>query len=244
MKRYIMIGLLAVFVSCKTETQQNVALPDAKHLLDVAVEKAGGDLFYNAEITFRHQGIAYKSHRSDAVFSLQRFLPDTLRTVDILSNSGMVRLQKSEQVPLDSTNTKNYAAAIEKIHFLATAPFGYLKKADSLTYLGEVVLADKSYHKIFQQRENGEALVYWIATETLEMHYLAHRFHTDRMQLRFLEVIQPNTIEGIRFKNYRVYRPKDPKTALTDLDQAFEAAAMHRLSDVVFQNIAVTVFEN
>lgn len=239
-----MIGLIVVFVSCKTETQQTVTTPDAKQLLDVAVEKAGGDLFYNAEITFRHQGIAYKSHRTDAVFSLQRFLPDTLRTVDLLSNGGMVRLQNSEQVPLDSVQTKNYGAAIEKIHFLATAPFGYLNKTDSLDYMGEVVLADKGYHKVFQQRENGETLVYWLATENLEMHYLAHRLQTDRMQLRFLEVIQPTTIEGIRFKNYRAYRPKDAQTALTDLDQAFEAAAMHRLSDVVFQNIAVTVFEN
>jgi len=244
MKRYIIIGLLAVFASCKTDTKQAVAIPDTKRLLNLSVEKAGGDLFYKAEITFRHQGIAYKSRRVDTGYSLQRFLPDTLRTVDILSNNGMVRLQKSEQVPLDSVQKKNYGAAVEKVYFWLTAPFGFLNTSDSLDYLGEVVLAEKQYHKISHQRQKGDVLVYWINTETFAMEYLAHRLDTDRRQLRFLEVIQPNTIEGIRFKNYRAYRPKDPKTALADLDQAFEAAAMHRLSDVVFQNIAVTVLEN
>jgi len=244
MKRYILILLIVVFGACNTENKQTATPPNAAQLLNLAVEKAGGDLLYNAEITFRHQGILYKSHRKDTVFSLQRYLPDSLNTVDIFSNNGTVRLQKSEQVPLDSVQTKNYGAAIEKVHFWVTAPFGFLNASDSLDYRGEVVLAEKQYHKISHQRQNGDALVYWINTETLEMEYLAHRLHTDRRQLRFLEVIQPNTIEGIRFKNYRAYRPKDPKMTLTDLDQAFEAAALHRLSDVVFQNIAVTVLEN
>ncbi|MBA3985704.1 MAG: deoxyribose-phosphate aldolase, partial [Flavobacteriales bacterium] len=88
----------------------------AKDILDKTIEVAGGERYDNAEIDFTFRNIKYKSIRQNGRFSLQRFLPDTLNTVDILTNDRFTRLQKNEKIVLADTTTFKYMESVNSVH--------------------------------------------------------------------------------------------------------------------------------
>lgn len=240
--RFILLFLFIAIVSCKTEKQEL----SVQQIIDKAIENAGGDRYNNAEIDFTFRNIKYKSIRQNGRFSFQRILPDTLNTIDLITNEGFLRIQNEEKVSLHDTTAVKYAESVNSVHYFVQLPFGLNDKAVNKKLLGEVTIKDKSYYKIevtFDEEGGGvdfqDIFLYWISKDDFTVDYLAYKFFTNQGGIRFRESYNPRVIEGIRFVDYRNYSPKDSNIDFYNIDELFDNGELKKLS--VIENKQINV---
>jgi len=238
--------LVLLFMSCNQKPKELTA----KDILDKTIEVAGGERYDNAEIDFTFRNIKYKSIRQNGRFSLQRFLPDTLNTVDILTNDGFTRLQKSEKIVLADTTTFKYMESVNSVHYFVLLPYGLNDAAVHKKLLGETTIKNKEFYKIevtFAEDGGGvdfeDVFIYWISKEDFTVDYLAYQFFTDDGGIRFRESYNPRMIEGIRFVDYNNYRPQDSLATLQQMDALFEADTLILLSKIETEKVAVRILK-
>lgn len=239
----IVLGLVIIFfLGCKQKEKEMTA----QQIVDKAIEVSGGEKYKNAEVTFTFRNIKYKSLRQNGRFSLQRLLPDTLNTLDIITNEGFTRLQKSDKVMLEDTIAVKYAESVNSVHYFAQLPYGLNDEAVQKKLLGEVSIKGKEYYKIevtFSQERGGvdfdDIFLYWIAKDDFTVDYLAYKFFTDGGGIRFRESYNPRVIEGIRFVDYINYRTKTADADFYNVDKLYEAGELIKLSLIEKENIRV-----
>lgn len=229
-------------MACKGEDKELTA----QHIIDKAIEKAGGDRYNNAEITFTFRNIIYKSIRQGEQYSLQRILPDTLNTTDIITNSGFTRFQKNEKVQLADTTAFKYYESVNSVHYFMQLPYGLNDPAVKKRLLDPVTIKGKDYHKIevtFEEEGGGvdfqDIFLYWISKDDYTIDYLAYRFFTDQGGIRFRESYNPRVIEGIRFTDYKNYRSQSTDIDFYKIDEAYERGELIELSDIKKEKINV-----
>ncbi|PKP24717.1 MAG: deoxyribose-phosphate aldolase [Bacteroidetes bacterium HGW-Bacteroidetes-2] len=246
MKQFCIALSMVLCLSCK-EKPVNL---DAQSIVDKAILIAGGDRYDHAEMDFTFRNIKYKSIRQNGTFSLQRFLPDTLNTIDILTNDGFIRLQKSEKIPLADSIAFKYMESVNSVHYFVQLPFGLNNPAVYKKLLGESTIKNKNYYKIevtFSEEGGGvdfeDVFLYWISKDGFTLDYLAYQFYTGKGGIRFRESYNPRVIEGIRFVDYNNYRPKDTLANLYEMDVLFEANALELLSKIETENVSVRLLK-
>jgi hypothetical protein len=113
-------------------------------------------------------------------------------------------------------------------------------------YLGEAIVKGQPYHKIeitFRKEGGGEdyrdIFIYWIHQKRNTMDYLSYQFFTDGGGMRFREVCNQRTINGIRFADYRNYKPQSGRFELADYDRLFESGKLQEISQIILENISV-----
>lgn len=240
--RYLSLIFLIVLMACKDEVKELTA----QDIIDKAIENAGGDRYNNAEITFTFRNIIYKSIRQGGEYSLQRILPDTLNTTDIITNSGFTRIQNNEKVQLADTTAFKYFESVNSVHYFMQLPYGLNDPAVKKRLLDPVTIKGKDYHKIevtFEEEGGGadfqDIFLYWISKDVYTIDYLAYRFFTDRGGMRFRESYNPRVIEGIRFADYKNYRPQSTDIDFYKIDEAYERGELIELSDIKKEKINV-----
>ncbi len=240
--RFILLFLFIAIVSCKSEKQEL----SAQQIIDKTIENAGGDRYNNAEIDFSFRNIKYKSIRQNGHFSFQRMLPDTLNTIDLITNEGFLRIQNEEKVNLHDTTAVKYAESVNSAHYFVQLPFGLNDEAVNKKLLGEVTIKDKNYYKIevsFDENGGGvdfqDVFLYWISKDDFTVDYLAYKFFTNQGGIRFRESYNPRVIEGIRFVDYRNYSPKDSSIDFYNIDKLFEKGELKELSLIENKQINV-----
>lgn len=242
MKYYLVLLLSSVMLSCQTNND-----PNAQEIVDKAIAQAGGERYFKSKIEFDFRDRNYCAVRNDDDFKLERqTFEDTLVTTDILANSYFLRLQNEDQVALaDSTRTK-LSNSVNSVHYFAVLPYGLNAPAARKTYIGKVTLKNKDYHKIkvtFSEEGGGtdfdDVFLYWIDTENFHVDYLAYEFHVDGGGMRFREAYNDRMVNGIRFVDYRNYKPIDREIPFMDLDKAFEASQLELLSNIELENVIV-----
>ncbi len=234
--------IILLLISCK----QTITDYTAQEIIDKTIETAGGALYEKAEILFTFRGIHYKSIRNNGMFSLQRILPDTLNTIDLLTNDGFMRLQKSTQVNLADSLKVNYSESVNSVHYFMQLPYGLNGPAVNKKLLPSVTIKGKDYYKVevtFNQVGGGidfeDVFLFWISKESFTVDYLAYLFYTDEGGIRFRESINPRVIEGIRFVDYNNYRPHTKEIDFYSIDQWFESDSLIPLSVIEKHNIRV-----
>ncbi len=242
--KYLSLLFLIVLVACKGEEK----VLTAQDIIDKAIENAGGERYNNAEITFTFRNIIYKSIRQNGQFSLQRILPDTLNTTDIITNTGFARIQKNEKVQLPDSLVIRYSESVNSVHYFMHLPYGLNDLAVKKRLLDPVTIKGKDYHKVevtFEEEGGGvdfqDIFIYWISKDDFTIDYLAYRFFTDQGGIRFRESYNPRVIEGIRFADYKNYRTQTTDVDFYRVDELFERGELIELSDIKKEKINVKI---
>ena len=242
MKYLSLIAILCLTLSCQEESAV-----DPQDIIDKAIAQAGGERYYNSKIEFDFRDRNYCAVRDDEDFKLERqMVKDSVVTTDILSNSFFLRLENEEHIPLaDSTKTK-LSNSVNSVHYFSVLPYGLNDAAARKKYLGQVTINDTNYHKIevsFAEEGGGtdfdDVFLYWINTKTYHVDYLAYEFHVNGGGLRFREAFNDRTVNGIRFVDYKNYKPNNMDAKLHDLDKLFESSELELLSKIELENVKV-----
>lgn len=241
--KYLFLTVLPfLFISCKESPQQLTA----QQVVDQTIKASGGRLYESAEITFTFRNIIYKSVRQNGRFSLQRILPDTLNTMDIITNDGFHRIQNGEKVILADTIAFRYMESVNSVHYFMNLPFGLNDPAVHKKLLDPVMIKGKDYHKIeitFTEDGGGvdfeDVFLYWISKDDFTVDYLAYQFFTNDGGIRFRESYNPRVIEGIRFVDYKNYRPEQKDIDFYKVDELYENDALIELSLIEKEKINV-----
>ncbi len=253
MRLMFLVILSLTLFSCKNEsTSRNDNLLSAEEIVNKAIEVSGGNAFSNSEIHFDFRDISYSAIRNNGLFRLERFfkndLQDSIR--DVLSNEVFKRYVNGNQIIVPDSLATLYAASVNSVHYFSVLPYGLNDEAVNKTLVGEEAIKDKLYYKIkvtFDENGGGEdhedVFIYWININNFEMDYLAYSYNEpDGKGLRFREAYDIKYLKGLRFANYRNYKPKLDDTSLLNLDIAFKNDELDLVSIIELKNISVTLF--
>lgn len=245
MKFNIAIFLIFIaLVACKPKTEEL----NAQKIVDLAIETSGTENFRNSIVSFNFRNKKYTSQGNceDFVYSreflnLKISLKDVFRPQEKLKRYVRDTLKS---IP-DSTATK-YAESINSVIYFVQLPFRLNDDAVNKTYKGQDSIKGKAYHKIavnFDQKGGGtdyqDNYLYWFNVETYKLEYLAYSFVVNGGGIRFREAYNERYIEGIRFVDYKNYKPKTEDIELENIAKAFEDNDLKLLSTIENNTIKV-----
>ena len=239
MKYLYLFFALFLVSSCGEDT--------AHEIVDKSMVASGSNYIEGKRISFYFRDYYYESFRKDGQYELIRRKTDTTGTVkDVLSNNGFQRYINEKPVSLPDSMAVKYSESVNSVHYFAYLPYGLNDASVHKELLGEVTLFGRDYYKIkiwFDEEGGGEdyedIYVYWIDKQTFTIGYLAYLFHVDGGGLRFRDAYNERTIKGIRFADYRNFKPKNPNASLYSLDSLFIEDELELLSTIELKNIKV-----
>ena len=236
--------LVLVFLSCKDNNQSKVS---AQTIIDKSIEVCGGDLYKSSHFSFDFRDKTYVLDPSDGKRIMKRISKtDSSLIVDVRMPSDFQRFVNDSLVVVPDTMAIKYANSINSVHYFAYLPFGLNDRAVRKELLGTVSLKGESYHKIkitFDQKGGGDdfddTYVYWFNKKTFKPDYLAYEFHVDGGGMRFREAYNERYKGGIRFVDYKNYKPKDLSVSILKIDSLFEKGELELMSRIELKAIHV-----
>lgn len=246
----MIIVVCFVLIGCKNETKKST--PNAELLIEKAIEVSGVTLVSNAEIDFDFRAIHYKAKRNGGVFELSRTITRNDSVIhDVYSNSGFNRFINDSLVHVSAEDEAKYISSVNSVHYFSVLPFGLDDEAVNYRFIDSTLIKNKPYHVIeitFDEVGGGEdfqdVFVYWIHRETFKIDYLAYKYFTEGGGLRFREAYNEREFKGIRFVDYRNYKPETKLVQLTELPTLFESGNLELLSTIELENINVRLIDN
>lgn len=269
MKKIITLLLLIVtLIACKNDPKpEKVEAQEEKsnkmpppqdggkgaQIMNTVIDSAGGNRYETATIEFKFRDAIYKSTRNCGMFELSRKKQDSSgnETLGTVNNIGFTYYKNGEEEILADTTANNYKNSINSVHYFVQLPFGLNDPAVRKELVAEDSIQGKAYYEIqvnFAQEGGGEdfedTYMYWVNKDSYTVDYLAYSYHVNGGGMRFREAINPRTIEGIRFVDYKNFEPKTNTTpALQDLDDLFEKNELELFSTIENKDIKVEVLE-
>jgi hypothetical protein len=222
---------------------------DANSIINKSIEVSGSQFLKQSTIGFEFRGRQYAANRFGGKFTLSRLTissPDTI--FDVLDNNSFNRFINGKQIKVSVSMSSKYSASVNSVHYFSVLPFGLNGRAVNKTYLEAVEINEKPYHKIkvtFDEEGGGEdfedVFIYWVNSDTFKIDYLAYSYaEDDGMGLRFREAYNERYIEGIRFVDYKNFKPLNNGVPLENLDLLFEKKELELLSTIELENIIVS----
>ena len=245
MKYFITLLLSFLLFNCNDNKTEVI---DANKIIDESIQVSGGHKIDTSVIEFNFRDINYKATRLGGKFKLERVFLDSIGEIrDVLSNNGLDRYINESFVNLPDSMATKYSASVNSVHYFAVLPYGLDGKAVNKTYVNEVDIKGKSYHKIkvtFNEEGGGEdfedVFMYWVNTVTSKVDYLAYSYNEDDGKgLRFREAYNERYVKGIRFVDYNNYKPKDNTSKLEELDKQFIDNKLELLSKIELKEVTV-----
>lgn len=242
-----------ILFACTSENDGNKKeVDEAQEIVDLAIEKSGGERFLKATIDFDFRKLHYRSEREGGKYTYYRVREDsTGKTEDILSNDGFIRKINGEEAFVHDTMAIKYSNSINSVIYFALLPYGLNDPAVNKEYLDKVELDNISYHKIkvtFDEEGGGEdftdIFIYWINKDSLTIDYLAYEFFTEGGGQRFRKAINPRYVEGIRFVDYLNFKPVEEGMKIDNIDSLYKAEKLDKISEIILENIQVELKEN
>lgn len=244
--KYVLILTFSLLLFNCNEKQSKVI--DADNIIKQSIVSSGGSRLDVSVVEFDFRDIHYKANRFSGKFELLRISKDSINVItDHLSNSGFTRYINDSLVSVPDSMSTKYAASVNSVHYFSVLPYGLDGKAVNKTYLNDIVIKGKSYHKIkvtFSQDGGGEdfedVFIYWVNTETKKVDYLAYSYNeVDGKGFRFREAYNERYIKGIRFVDYNNYKPKATDIQLKNMDKMFIKKELELLSKIELENVSV-----
>ncbi|TJY36057.1 DUF6503 family protein [Pontimicrobium aquaticum] len=236
--------LMVVVTSCKQEKALT-----AQEIVDKAIEVSGGEKYKASTISFDFRDIHYKAIRNNGMYQYERVFNDSLGKInDVLSNDGFKRFINEKQVKVVDSMAAKYTRSVNSVHYFVVLPFGLNDAAVNKEYIGDATIKNKGYYKIkvhFNQEGGGDdfedVFMYWINKEDFKIDYLAYSYMDSptELGLRFREAYNERYVNGLRFVDYKNYKPEDGILDLIALDSLFESGKLKLLSKIENVNIEV-----
>jgi hypothetical protein len=243
-KNVIVFYLFVIFVlSCSQEYKL-----DAKVIIDKSIKSSGTELVANSTIQFDFRDKFYFAKRYEDDFLLARISANGSDSiVDLLSNEGFERAINDEVIHLEDSMASKYSSSVNSVHYFSVLPYGLNDAAVNKTYMEDVMVKGTNYHKIkvtFNQAGGGEdfedEFIYYINSNSFKIDYLSYSYNEDDGKgLRFREAYNERYIKGIRFVDYKNYKPKNKVETLENMERLFEKDSLELLSKIELKNIKV-----
>lgn len=245
MKRLFAAFLMFSLVACKESPKTDMT---AQEIVDRSIEDSGGKLYQDFNTSFYFRDRRYISENVDGRKVLKRitFL-DTVTITDIRTDTLFQRFMNDSLVDLNDSIANRYSNSVNSVHYFARLPFGLNDGAVNKELMGEETIRGKDYYKIkvtFAKEGGGkdfdDTYVYWFDKQTFKPDYLAYDFHVNGGGQRFREAFNERYVNGIRFVDYKNYKPKDKGSGILEIGQLFEKGELELLSNIELEKIEVT----
>ncbi|WP_298476453.1 DUF6503 family protein [uncultured Maribacter sp.] len=245
MKIVVTSLLVVFFMSCKTNEKESIK---AQSIIDKSIEASGGNLHIKNRTSFVFRGRKYVSEPKKDGFRLSRiYIQDSMEIEDVKYGDMVKRSAGGSVMRLHDTLSKAYANSINSVHYFSKLPFGLNDAAVRKKSLENVFLNGSEYYKVeitFQEDGGGDdfedVYVYWINAKTYLPDFLAYSFTTNGGGRRFRVAFNERYINGIRFVDYKNYKPKNAKYPVKNLDIPYAKKELDLLSTIELKEIEVT----
>mgnify|MGYP001820060540 CR=1 FL=1 len=242
--RTLIILVLVGLASCKQNKTPGLS---AQQIVDKSIEVCGGGFYKTSNISFDFRNRKYILERKNGKKVLKRIQKnDTLDLVDIKTNSSFERYSEGKLVRLPDSLVNSYGNSVNSVHYFAYLPYGLNDPAVHKEYLGDVVIKGKEYHKVkitFSEENGGDDFddiyIYWFNRKSFKPDYLAYEFHVDGGGLRFREAYNERIVQGIRFVDYKNFKPKKDNQSIFKIAQLYLKGELELLSKIELKNIKV-----
>ena len=232
--------LLAGIFSCDRS-------PDVQEIIDRAIEVSGGERYKTHSFEFFFRGRMYRLTRENGERMLWRHtFTDSGEVLDKKTPKGLERYWEGRRIPIADSMARKFGNSVNSVHYFAYLPNGLNDKAVKKEWLGQSNVKQQGYDVVqisFQQTGGGEDFEdifhYWFNQETGKPDYLAYEYHTDGGGIRFRVAGNERYVNGIRFVDYKNYKPVKKRVALHQLDSLYEAGALELLSEIKLDSIRV-----
>jgi hypothetical protein len=220
---------------------------NVQKIIDTSIEVAGGDLYKTSNISFRFRDIDYVLEQQKSKRTLKRIqYTDSGMVTDIKQGNSFERILNEVPIQVSDSMATVYGNSVNSVHYFALLPYGLNDAAVRKELLGTKQIKGQDYYKIkvtFEQEGGGndfeDVYLYWIDQKTFKPTYLAYEFHVNGGGLRFREAYNERYVNGIRFVDYRNYKPTG-KAKITQIDALYEKGELELLSDIKLENIEVS----
>ncbi len=240
---FYIIFLLLVTASCTKPA------PTAQEIVDKAITTSGGEVIANSSIYFKFRKYYYRATRKDGLRTLERCTDASCQVQqDVIKDNGeFVRFRESAPIPIPDSMKSRYASSVNSVHYFSVLPYGLNDPAVHKSLVDETTVKGQPYYRIkigFAQEGGGEDFqdeyMYWIHKNHYTVDYLAYNYQTSEGGTRFREAYNERVINGIRFVDYRNYKPKTKFPPLDTLDVLYENNNLDLLSIIELEQIDVT----
>ena len=236
----ITICFLLVATACK-EAQS------PQDLVNRAIEVSGGEGYTTNSFEFTFREKEYRLTRENGRRILWRHtMTDSGVIVDKKTDTGFERYFSNERLVIPDSMARKYGNSVNSVHYFAYLPYGLNDAAVIKRNLGERTVNGQSYQKVeitFREAGGGEdyedVFVYWFNNATGKPDYLAYTYHTDGGGSRFRVAFNERYVNGIRFVDYKNYKPKEKGVPASQMDSLYEAGALELLSEIKLEEIRV-----
>lgn len=222
--------------------------PTAQEIVDRAIIAAGGDQIAAASIHFKFRDYFYRAKRHSGLRTLERCTDrECQEQRDVIKEDGaFVRFRESAPTITPDSMKGRYANSVNSVHYFSVLPYGLNDTAVSKSLMEKTTVKGEPYYKIkvtFAQENGGtdfqDEYLYWIHQATYAVDYLAYNYQTSEGGTRFREAYNERVINGIRFVDYRNYKPDTQYPPLDQLDSLFEKNKLDLLSTIELEELSV-----
>lgn len=250
MRNYSLYSLvLAGFVclaSCGDEKQKL----SVDQVIQKTIERHGGEKYDNMEVEFDFRKRHFRAKISGGQYVYERTFRGTEGLVtDVWSNDKFKRMIDQKEIKLDQQNLRTYRTATNSVIYFALLPFHLDDPVVNRQLMRSVEINGKTYYKVemtYDENAGGEdfenVYVYWINKDDFTIDYLAYSFNINGGGVRFREAYNQRDVKGIRFQDYRNYTI-DKDFPAQELDYAFQTDQLKLLSEIVLDNVKVSLAE-
>jgi len=220
----------------------------AQRIVDNAIRAHGGTGYQNLEMAFDFRDYHYRMKRQNGIFAYERIFTDTSGNdiVDILNNDGFIRKINGQQVELTDERRNAFSNSVNSVFYFALLPYGLNDPAVIKRLVGSSNIGGTKYQVVevtFQEEGGGEdhtdVFYFWFREDKYYLDYMAYTYETEGGGVRFRKATNPRVVNGIRFQDYRNYKPQDKNTPISALEQLYVNGELELLSKIVHENIAV-----
>lgn len=246
-----MISLVWSIWSCSRTGEEEITTIDpVDEILAATLEKHGSQVLKHADLTFTFRDYQYTMIRDGGVFQYERQFMDKEGQIirDVLTNDAFTRFIDGEETSLSAKKAGSYGRSVNSVIYFATLPLALEDPAVQPTYLGETQVKNKSYHQLkitFRQEGGGkdfeDEFVYWIGKEDFLIDYFAYNYQTDGGGARFRVAYNERVVEGVRFVDYKNYKPIEPSMDIAKFASLYEQDGLKEVSVIETANIVLTV---
>lgn len=246
-KTLILVFVLTIF-ACKQQSTETSKT--AQEIINLAIDNACNGNCDNSVISFDFRDKAYQAERLNGRYKYTRVTKDSIATItDVLDNDGLKRYLNETEVTVEDSLVTIISDGVNSVFYFAQLPYGLNDPAVKKEKLADVLINDQPYYsvKITFNKEGGgtdfdDQFVYWIHKTNFTVDYLAYSYATNGGGIRFREAYNPRVIDGIRFVDYRNFKPMSNKSALETLPRLFENKGLTLLSTIETENVSVSLF--
>jgi hypothetical protein len=245
MKLFITFIVIALSLCGCQSKKENLT---AQKIVDLAIEVSGKEKFKNSNISFSFREHKYISEGNCGNFIYSRIKTDSAKQIkDVYHTQRQLKRYLNDSlIALADSTANNYAESINSVMYFVQLPYRLNDNAVNKTYEGIDSIKGKAYHKIavnFDEKGGGtdyqDNYLYWFNTEDYKLDYLAYSFVVNGGGIRFREAINERIVEGVRFVDYKNYKPKNNSLKLKDILKAFEKGQLELLSKIKNFNIEI-----